>query len=103
MAWWWDFKSQFSCRECGENHPACLTFHHHYDDDKLSEVSTLLQARKSKEVIIAEIKKCVCLCANCHMKLHFNEQNAGEAHVEERLASNQKVAGSSPVSCTHKK
>lgn len=66
--WWIDFKSQYVC-ECGESHPACIHFHHP-NDDKEDNVSTLA-AHGSKRRLLAEVKKCRAMCANCHAKLHW--------------------------------
>lgn len=61
------------CLDCGENHPACLQFHHLNSAEKLFSVQRALAEKKSMELIIAEIKKCVVLCANCHAKRHWIE------------------------------
>lgn len=66
-----------SCKECGENHPAVLDFHHRDPSTKISEVGTMVKERKSQEKILAEIEKCDVLCANCHRKHHYYERNGG--------------------------
>lgn len=58
---------QGGCRICQENDIACLDLHH-VDDTKEFALSS--GARRSRSLIIAEIAKCVVLCANCHRKLH---------------------------------
>src|SRR5690348_15352620 len=68
--WFNEFKAGFSCIICGESEPACIDFHHLQGDEKIVNVADLLRNRVSKERIIAEIGKCVALCANCHRKLH---------------------------------
>ena len=69
--WWKEYKSTLECKECGENHPACLQFHHK-DKNKEDTVSNLVY-RGSKEKLFKEISKCDVLCANCHAKIHWNE------------------------------
>lgn len=67
-------KKRFSCSVCGENHPACIQFHHH-NDDKKSDVSLLVN-NGSKKTILDEVAKCTVLCANCHAKEHWNQKQA---------------------------
>lgn len=67
--WFEDYKSHLECEKCGENHPACLDFHH--EKEKSTSVSELVNRRNtSKERIKEEISKCTVLCANCHRKIH---------------------------------
>lgn len=61
------------CEECGENHPACLQFHHINPEEKSFSLSTKTLAATIQfpwEVILEELKKCKLLCANCHAKHH---------------------------------
>ena len=69
---WRVFKATLSCVNCGENHPATFDFHHverHPDNKK---VYKLLQSNNIGGAI-EEIKKCIVLCANCHRKHHYEE------------------------------
>lgn len=69
--WWKEYKSQFVCEKCGEDHPACIQFHHP-NNDKYMAVSQLLHlGNKSK--ILEEVAKCIPLCANCHFKVHWRD------------------------------
>ena len=55
------------CIVCGESEKACIDFHHLRDKDmNVSQMFKYGSIKKVKE----EINKCVCLCANCHRKLH---------------------------------
>ena len=72
-AWYRDLKKDLSCQECGENHIACLEFHHTDPDKKDGKVSRMVLAALSEETILAEIAKCIVLCSNCHQKLHWKE------------------------------
>lgn len=71
IAWYVELKKTLSCVKCGENHPACLDFHHIDPKTKERLISGLPRDGWSKERILKEIKKCVVLCANCHRKEHF--------------------------------
>jgi len=73
--WFTEYKSQLSCKTCGENHPACLDFHHKDPSKKDVEVSKIVSNTFSIEYIMKEIEKCDILCANCHRKYHYNENN----------------------------
>ena len=70
--WFWKFKEGLVCSKCGESHPAVLQFHHLRDKER--EIGRLVNSNCSQEKIMNEISKCVVLCANCHLLLHYNEQ-----------------------------
>lgn len=69
-AWFREYTKDFSCLKCGESDNSCLDFHHLDPDVKEEPVSHLLRSNRSTKVIIAEINKCIVLCANCHRKFH---------------------------------
>lgn len=55
------------CKVCGESEKACIDFHHlHSKDESVSQLSKYGSLNRVKK----EINKCICLCANCHRKLH---------------------------------
>lgn len=56
------------CIVCNEAEPVCLDFHHINPEEK--EFTIGKHRNKSKENLLKEISKCVCLCANCHRKVH---------------------------------
>jgi hypothetical protein len=71
--WMKDYKKNLSCKNCPEDHPSCLQFHHR--DPKEKEMC-LSHAQKSGwciDRLQKEIAKCDVLCANCHFKHHYNE------------------------------
>ena len=72
--WWFDYKSTLACKKCGESHPGCLVFHHINQNEKNINVTKLIS---NKERTLAEIKKCIVLCANCHRKLHYDNGTRG--------------------------
>lgn len=56
------------CIICGETETVCLDFHHLDPSQKDFKVSSL--NNKGLKTILAEVDKCVILCANCHRKFH---------------------------------
>ena len=69
---WQEFKKTQSCAQCGENHVATLDFHHVIRSKSNKKVHLMAQ-QNSWEKITEELKKCIVLCANCHRKLHYEE------------------------------
>ena len=68
--WLRDYKSRQRCQECGENDSVVLDFHHRNSEEKDSEIGNAWRRGWGKKRILAEIKKCDVLCANCHRRLH---------------------------------
>ena len=55
------------CQICNEPALCCIDFHHVVDKD-----FELGYARsKSINRVLKELSKCICLCSNCHRKVHF--------------------------------
>jgi transposase-like protein len=77
-------KAQARCKYCGENHPAALQFHHRDPKEKEFDVSTFVYHQKGGlKKLEAEIAKCDVLCANCHLKYHYdNDQKRLRGLVE---------------------
>lgn len=74
--WYAEFKSGLSCSRCGENHPACLDFHHKDPTQKDVALAQAVANGWSIDSILKEVEKCDILCSNCHRKLHYEERNA---------------------------
>ena len=72
--WILEIKQSLECSECPEKHPAVLDFHH--VDEKENSICNMVSSRVPKKIILAEIEKCIVLCANCHRKLHWNEHKS---------------------------
>ncbi len=69
-----EIKLARGCSHCGYNkHPAALDFHHLSEHEKIASVSSLF-ATLNLQKILAEVKKCEILCANCHRIETFNQK-----------------------------
>lgn len=62
------------CAKCGETRSHVLDFHH---IDKNTKQFTIGKMKKGIQVLQEEIRKCVCLCANCHRDFHYLEKTEG--------------------------
>ena len=74
--WWNELKATKRCERCGETAPECLHFHHRDPAEKDLELSLAIGRGWAKERILAEVAKCEVLCANCHMKHHWEERKS---------------------------
>lgn len=74
---------------CDETEPVCLDFHHIDPNEKDFTISK--HRGKSKENLLKEIKKCVCVCANCHRKIHAGIINL-ENYLDRSSLKTQKRA-----------
>lgn len=63
-----EYKSTLVCARCPENRPATLHFHHLDPSIKTTQVSEMLS--RTWKRVMAEIDKCIVLCANCHAVEH---------------------------------
>lgn len=64
---WFDkYKTTLKCKICGENHIACIEFHHRDPSKKKYSISKMVAAGMKKNRILKEIKKCNVLCKNSH-------------------------------------
>ena len=73
LVWLKEYKSSLKCEKCGENHPACLEFHHINPSEKrfsLGRAKNFLTINTLQK----EIAKCRLLCANCHRKEHWEQR-----------------------------
>lgn len=59
------------CSMCGESSPWKLEFHH--DGDKTFDINSKRDGRIS--VLLEEIENCICVCGNCHRKIHHNTED----------------------------
>ena len=65
------YKSKLNCEECGFTDWRALQFHHKNPRNKDLELASTVGKGWSLNKIKKEIRKCKCLCANCHQILHF--------------------------------
>jgi len=71
--WWRELKSSKRCERCGEADPDCLEFHHRDPTKKEIDLGYIVScASWSRERILEEVAKCDALCANCHLKHHWD-------------------------------
>lgn len=69
------------CVKCGENRPYVIDFHHINPADKRFNISTR-GTHYAVATVKDEIKKCVCLCRNCHTEFHYIYGNQPDKPVE---------------------
>ena len=75
-----------TCAHCNKDYPpVCLDLHHVDPAEKDHTVSQIL--RYKWERILAELKKCVVLCANCHRLEHerLNEEEKKEQAINDKF------------------
>lgn len=63
-------KSKYGCQYCNEQCPHVLQFHHINPLNKITEVSVLC-FKKNKPKFFEEMNKCIVVCSNCHIKIHY--------------------------------
>ena len=71
-AWYFWFRKTLECSECGNKDHRVLE-HHHPNDDKLYCISDMVLRGFSIKKIKRELVKCICLCANCHRILTYED------------------------------
>ncbi len=72
--WFNRYKEGLKCEYCGENHPACIDFHHNNPEEKKIPIAKMVSGCFAPDKILAEIEKCTILCANCHRKKHYEDK-----------------------------
>ena len=73
----WSLKTP--CAKCGETRKCSLQFHH---IDPSTKSVALSDGSVGKARILEEVKKCICLCANCHEEFHYIYGQQPENPVE---------------------
>ncbi len=58
------------CCLCSEKEVCCLSAHHLEDAKKDFAIGDALHLRRSPARVKAELEKCICVCENCHRKIH---------------------------------
>lgn len=73
-----EIKLEFSCQKCGyHKSAAALDFHHLDPTQKDTSVARMISNNYTLDKVYEEIKKCICLCANCHREFHDLENRTG--------------------------
>lgn len=70
-----EYMSSRSCADCGENDIRVLELDHITPENKLFTISQAIKLGRSWNDVLAEIKKCRVLCANCHKKRTARQHN----------------------------
>ena len=70
------------CALCAEDDTCCYDFHHLDPKTKKYNISEMVGGSKSSwNTIVEEIAKCVCVCSNCHRKIHAGKRKVGVEHL----------------------
>ena len=64
-----EIKAKCGCATCDEKDTVCLEFHH-CSGKKEFTIASAYSYEWGWSKVLKEIEKCVCLCANCHRKVH---------------------------------
>lgn len=78
LIWYNIVRKTCFCLHCGlsgSTHWVCLDFHHSDPKNKIMSVSHMVNKCRKREDIVAEMRKCIVLCANCHRYTHGQEHN----------------------------
>lgn len=78
-----DLRKAAPCTDCGGRFPSeVMEFDHLDASNKKDDVTVLVRALKTHEVVLAEIDKCELVCANCHrirtMNRRFDTAASGQ-------------------------
>ena len=58
------------CKICEEKATCCLSAHHLDPSKKSFSIGESVWSKMSPAKVAEELKKCVCVCENCHRKIH---------------------------------
>lgn len=58
------------CQKCGEQRLYLIQFHHIDPATKEFDIGASI-INKNPKICEEEVKKCVCLCSNCHDEFHY--------------------------------
>jgi len=65
-------KKLSGCVICGEKRLPCLDLHH---SDPSTKTERQIRKRLREDRLLAELEKCVVMCANCHRLYHWESQS----------------------------
>lgn len=66
------------CMDCGNTYPNCVFQFHHLDPNE-KDFNPSYAMAGGEERMWAELKKCVMLCANCHLIRHHGKEERNYA------------------------
>jgi len=89
------------CAYCGIDDPTVFEFHHTDPTKKNNRVSVLVSNASIKK-LEEELRLCICLCANCHRKLHHDLKQAAKKHKDKDIRGTKHAASVAWVN-EHKK
>ena len=69
------------CEKCGEQRLYLIQFHHIDPNTKSFCIGASATSRQD-DILEAEVKKCVCLCSNCHDEFHYFYGNKPKYPIE---------------------
>jgi Zn finger protein HypA/HybF involved in hydrogenase expression len=67
-----EYKSNCSCKKCGDIRPYVLDFHHINPNEKEFDLGDA--TKYSIDRLKLELEKCITLCRNCHSEFHYLEK-----------------------------
>jgi hypothetical protein len=70
-----ELKEQSPCMDCGQRFPACAMDFDHVGVKNFA-IATAISKGKAIKAVLAEIKNCELVCANCHRIRTFNRKKA---------------------------
>jgi len=79
----WLYTLKTACVICGESDPAVIDFHYIDPATKSFTVGHGGNHSISKDKIIDEIGKCICICANDHRRLHLGLVSLPQEHLKD--------------------
>ena len=87
VAWFHEYRKTLKCNRCGENHPACLEFHHSEPNKKEYNIGNIIYSTYSIKTILKEMQKCEVLCSNCHNKEHYKYESVPVVQMDRASVS----------------
>lgn len=74
-----EYKIKNPCQICGEDNIHCIEFHHKNEEEKDFNIYSVGKSCSIKK-LQKEINKCIVVCKNCHIKIHYEEM--GTDHMK---------------------
>jgi hypothetical protein len=68
--WYKEFMEDKQCVICKETASEVLDWHHVNPTNKKGQIASMVKKNRPFSLIFEELEKCICVCANCHRKIH---------------------------------